>query len=397
MHTQDWLFYADFPERPAPAALIRFAEERGLSGNLCRLYWTDQLMRSENPYSLACERCGLPTGSIAALADHDFERLQALFHTETDEIFALLQDYRASAENLSVPAENAALYALCDELAAAPTAGAFQRALSRWYGAHGVGIYSQARAFRLDGHGGLLPIHGLERITFDQLVGYAQQKAALRANVEAFLHGIPANDMLLYGDAGTGKSTSVKALLSAYGDQGLRIVEISKPQFPLLGDLITRLGERPYRFLIFMDDLSFEENEIGYKHLKAVIEGGIAPRPDNVLLCATSNRRHIVREIWRDRSDMEYNEDVHRSDTMEEKLSLAGRFGCQINYSTPDRALYHAIVRELAAQSGIRMDEAALLRQADAWEIRHGGVSGRAARQYIHHLLGLQGLDERKD
>ena len=121
-----------------------------------------------------------------------------------------------------------------------------------------------------------------------------------------------------------------------------------------------------------------------------MIEGGISGRPENVLLCATSNRRHIVREIWKDRSDMEYTEDVHRSDTMEEKLSLAARFGCQINYSIPDRTLYHQIVCSLAREAALQLPEADLLRQADAWEIRHGGVSGRVARQFIHHLQALQ-------
>ena len=397
MRTTDWLFYTGFPERPSPVELIRFGEGRGLSGDLRLLYWTDCLMRSENAYSLTCERCGVPAGTIAALADPDFERLYTLYHSDPDEGAAPLQDYHTSAANGLYPAENAALAELCGELGGAPTVGAFQRALSRWYGTHGAGCYGQALAFRLGGHAGapeLEPIRGLEAVTFDSLVGYEQQKAALRANVEAFLRGVPANDMLLYGDAGTGKSTSVKALLSAYGDRRLRVVEIAKPQFSLLGELISLLAQRPYRFLIFMDDLSFEENEVGYKHLKAVIEGGIAPRPGNVLLCATSNRRHIVREIWRDRSDMEYEEDVHRSDTMEEKLSLAGRFGCQINYSTPDRALYHAIVRELAQEAGVRMEERELLRRADAWEIRHGGVSGRTARQYIHHLLGIKGQED---
>ena len=198
--------------------------------------------------------------------------------------------------------------------------------------------------------------------------------------------------MLLYGDAGTGKSTSVKAILNEYCDQGLRMIEIYKHQFSLLSEVIARIKNRNYRFMIFIDDLSFEENEVEYKFLKAVIEGGVETRPDNVLICATSNRRHLIRETWKDRNDMEFNEDVHRSDTMEEKLSLAARFGCTINYSTPDRKQYHAIVKGIAARCGdLDISEEALLMEANKWEIRHGGVSGRTAQQFINHLAGTKG------
>ena len=138
---------------------------------------------------------------------------------------------------------------------------------------------------------------------------------------------------------------------------------------------------------MFIDDLSFEENESEYKYLKAVIEGGIETRPENILIYATSNRRHIIREIWSDRDDMEHNGDIHRSDTVEEKLSLASRFGIALNYSAPDRNMYHEIIKNLALKSGIEINSE-LFKNADAWEIRHGGKSGRAARQYIDYLLG---------
>ena len=193
---------------------------------------------------------------------------------------------------------------------------------------------------------------------------------------------------MLYGDGGTGKSTSIKALLNEYFIEGLRIVEIYKHQFREILKLTGALRGRNYKFIIFIDDLSFEENESDYKYLKAIIEGGIETRPENILIYATSNRRHIVREIWKDRDDMEHNGDIHRSDTVEEKLSLASRFGIAINYSSPTRQNYHEIVKTLAKKSGLEIDEEKLISGSDRWEIRHGGMTGRAARQYVDYLLG---------
>ena len=225
-------------------------------------------------------------------------------------------------------------------------------------------------------------------MVLDDLVGYEQQKKELRRNTEAFLRHRPANNVLLYGDAGTGKSTSVKALINEYYDQGLRMIEIYKHQFGALSAILGQVKNRNYRFIIFIDDLSFEENEVEYKYLKAVIEGGVETRPDNVLIYATSNRRHLIRETWNDRSDMEHNGDVHRSDTMEEKLSLASRFGVAINYSAPTPKEYQAIVRSLAGRRGITLEDGELMARANTWEIRHGGYSGRAAQQFIHYLEG---------
>ena len=191
---------------------------------------------------------------------------------------------------------------------------------------------------------------------------------------------------MLYGDAGTGKSTSVKALINEYYDSGLRMIEIYKHQFGLLSDVIGTVKNRNYRFIIFIDDLSFEENEVEYKFLKAVIEGGVETRPENVLIYATSNRRHLVRETWKDHDDMEHNGDIHRSDTIEEKTSLAARFGLSINYNAPSPKQYHEIVKALAERNGIDIEEEELKKIANSWEIRHGGYSGRAAQQLIQYL-----------
>ena len=230
------------------------------------------------------------------------------------------------------------------------------------------------------------------------MVGYETQKKELVANTEAFIHGYPANNVLLYGDAGTGKSSSVKALINEYYDSGLRMIEIYKHQFRDLSEIIATIKNRNYRYIIFIDDLSFEENELEYKFLKAVIEGGVETRPDNILIYATSNRRHLIKETWKDRGDMEYENDIHHSDTMEEKLSLAARFGVAINYSAPGRQLYHEIVKELAKRKAvIDIDEDELIQLANRWEIRHGGISGRTAQQFIHYLEGKESLKNHVD
>ena len=180
--------------------------------------------------------------------------------------------------------------------------------------------------------------------------------------------------------------------MNQFYPDGLRMIEIYKHQFKDLSAVIAQIKNRNYRFMIFIDDLSFEEHEVEYKFLKAVIEGGVETRPANVLIVATSNRRHLVQETWKDRDDMEHNGDIHRSDTMEEKLSLAARFGCAICYVSPNRQQYHDIVKGIAARlpDGLTLTEDELLQAANRWEIRHGGVSGRTAQQFINYIAGLQ-------
>ena len=204
------------------------------------------------------------------------------------------------------------------------------------------------------------------------------------------MEGRKANNCLLFGDSGTGKSTCIKAILNRYYDQGLRLIEVYKHQFQDLSAIIEQVKNRNYKFIIYMDDLSFEEFEIEYKYLKAVIEGGLEEKPDNVLIYATSNRRHLIRETWSDRSDMA-NDELHRSDTMQEKLSLVARFGVSINFSKPSRKEYEDIILGLAAENpDIRLSKDELLLQANAWSVRNGGYSGRVAEQFIIHLKSIE-------
>ena len=220
----------------------------------------------------------------------------------------------------------------------------------------------------------------------DDLVGYEIPKQKLRDNTVAFVEGKKANNCLLFGDAGTGKSSCIKAIANEYYDRGLRIIEVYKHQFQDLNDVITQIKNRNYKFIIYMDDLSFEEFEIEYKYLKAVIEGGLERKPENVLIYATSNRRHLIRENYKDKEEI--REDMHTSDTVQEKLSLVARFGVTIYFGKPDKKQFQNIVKVLAERYGVQMPEDELLLEANKWELTHGGLSGRTAQQFIDYLLG---------
>ena len=379
--------------------LLELATACGFDRNLWQDYLAWLLATNENPFSLVCERAAAPTGSVIALARQDFAMFHALFQYNFRpaeealgiDAFSILGDYHAVAksERIVNRCVSANVRALSDALAAAPSVQRFMDTVMDFYRRVGVGALGLNRAFRLHSEGSALalqPIQNLDAVRLSDLVGYDLQKQELIANTEAFLQGQRANNVLLYGDSGTGKSTSVKALPGEYYDRGLRIIELYKHQFEHLSALLARIKGRNYRFILYLDDLSFEEFEIEYKHLKAVIEGGLETRPDNVLIYATSNRRHLIRETWSDRNDMEHGDDVHRSDTMEEKLSLFHRFGVAIHYGKPSRTDYLHIVAELAVRAGVELPEQELVQQAGQWEMRHGGLSGRTAQQFINSI-----------
>ena len=260
----------------------------------------------------------------------------------------------------------------------------FYQILYNHYYQYGVGKYGLNKAFRYL-NDSIIPIDHIGNNTLDQLIGYESQKERLKANTEAFLKGKKANNVLLYGDSGTGKSSSIKALLNEYYKDGLRMVEVYKHQFIALPQIINELQNRQYHFVIFMDDLSFEEFEVEYKYLKAVIEGGLEKKPDNILIYATSNRRHLIKETWNDRN---HDQEINNNDAKQEKLSLVSRFGVQIMYIHPDKQHYLDIVDGLASTYGIDIPLDELHELALQWEIRNGGFSGRTAKQFIHMLLG---------
>ena len=385
--------------------LLDLATQYGFDENLWQDYLTFLLLTTENSFSLTAERVGVSDGSILHFAMADLAVFRRLFCWDFAsfeaalglDCFQVLTHYRAIAkpEKSYYRSVSALVRKTSRALAQSESTEAFFRIVTTCYRDYGVGMFGLNRAFRIrsgaDGGVTFLPINNTDKTMLSDLVGYELQKQELVRNTEAFLRGQPANNVLLYGDAGTGKSSCVKALLNEYYDDGLRMIEIYKHQFHDLSAVIAAIKQRHYRFIIYIDDLSFEESEMEYKFLKAVIEGGVETRPDNILIYATSNRRHLVQETWKDRDDVETRGDIHHSDTMEEKLSLSARFGVTINFSIPNRQQYHEIVQALAARQLPRpMDEAELLRLADRWEIRHGGVSGRTAQQFIHYLAGKE-------
>ena len=381
--------------------LLDLSTACGFDENLWQCYLTWLLMTNRNSFTQTCERVGASEGSVNDFAKSDFAIFRRLFHYDFGPIekdlgiscLSAVCHYRAIPKrqrlyNADISAQVRALRAA---LAAAADEEEMFSLVTDYYRRYGYGTFAMNRAFRIrsaaDGVE-FLPISNIDRVVLDDLLGYDKQKAELRRNTEAFLGGGMANNVLLYGDAGTGKSTSVKALINEYYDRGLRMIEIYKHQFRDLSAVLSEIKNRNYRFIIFIDDLSFEENEVEYKFLKAVIEGGVETRPDNVLIYATSNRRHLIRETWNDRTDMEHHGDIHRSDTVEEKLSLAARFGVSINYNAPTPKEFREIVLFLAKKHGIDLPEEELLSRANTWEVRHGGFSGRVAQQFIQYLQG---------
>ncbi|MEN6351222.1 MAG: ATP-binding protein, partial [Syntrophomonas sp.] len=246
----------------------------------------------------------------------------------------------------------------------------------------GCGIMNRYRAFFWDK--GLKGIENPDPIKLEDLVGYEYQKEILTGNTEAFLRGKKANNILLYGEKGTGKSSSVKALLNKYTGQGLRMIELGKKQLLDFPRVVETVRNRGMYFIIFIDDLSFEDFEVEYKEIKASIDGSLQARPDNVLLYVTSNRRHLIRENWSDRKPS--GEEIHISDTFQEKLSFADRFGIMISYQSPNQDEYLQIINELARKNNVTIPPEELKKLAIQWERKYHGRSGRTARQFINHI-----------
>ncbi|MCD8078149.1 MAG: ATP-binding protein [Lachnospiraceae bacterium] len=380
--------------------LVEMTSRHGFEGNVWHNFLAYTLANHENAFSTACEVRGRVEGSINRLALHDFRLFLEWFRfdlSSLDEIFgteefAVLAQYRGAGEANRVYNRRVhdRILDLAVRLAAAEDEEAFLDCVTEFYRDFGVGKFGLHKAFKVEHEEGspvqILPITRTEHVTLDDLVGYEIQKKKLIENTEAFVQGRKANNCLLFGDAGTGKSSSIKAIMNAYYDQGLRLIEVYKYQFKDLTSVITQIKNRNYKFIIYMDDLSFEEFEIEYKYLKAIIEGGMERRPENVLIYATSNRRHLIREKFSDKR--EADDDLHSSDTVQEKLSLAARFGVTIYYGMPEKKEFQNIVLTLAERNGIRMGEKELLEEANKWELYHGGMSGRTATQFITYLLG---------
>ena len=382
--------------------LIEIAGSYGFTGNLWHDYLTLLLVNHENAFSTASEIRGAIEGSINQLALHDFAIFKELYDfdlTVLDKLFhtsccGILCNYEAPQDTGKMFNKRIRdrICEMSKTLAVAKDTEEFMADMVQFYKDFGVGKLGLHKAFRIDhdenGRAVIVPVTRIAHVRLDDLVGYEIPKQKLIENTEAFVRGRKANNCLLFGDAGTGKSSSIKAILNQYYDQGLRMIEVYKHQFQDLNDVIAQIKNRNYKFIIYMDDLSFEEFEIEYKYLKAVIEGGLEKKPDNVLIYATSNRRHLIRETFKDKEDRD--EELHTNDTVQEKLSLVARFGVTIYFGKPDKKQFQEIVRELAKKNGIDMPDDELLLEANKWELSHGGLSGRTAQQFIDYLAGTR-------
>lgn len=381
--------------------LVDLAGNYGFEKNLWHNYLTLLLVNNENVFSTACEIKGISDGTLLELAKHDFEifreffafdfsKLEKLMNTD---VFDKILNYKR-IDDAGKVFNRRIRDRICDlscKLAESSDLNEFTSYMIEFYSDFGVGKLGLHKAFRVvhsDNGADIVPITNIAHVNLDDLVGYETAKKKLIDNTEAFVKGKKANNCLLFGDAGTGKSSSIKAILNKYYDDGLRIIEVYKHQFQDLNDIIAQIKNRNYKFIIYMDDLSFEEFEIEYKYLKAVIEGGLEKKPENVLIYATSNRRHLIKENFSDRDG--WNSDVHTTDTLQEKLSLVARFGVTIFFCAPDKKQFQGIVKALAERYGVNMPEDELLLEANKWELNHGGLSGRTAQQFIDYLLGKQ-------
>lgn len=381
--------------------ILKISEKMGFNGNLWQDYLAYNLANDENAFSLSCERKGRTEGSINIAALKDMAIYRKLFMVD---LTALDNKYGSSLSMLTEFVNNNEddkyfnkrirnrIIELSVKLSEAASDEAFLNMLCDFYKESGVGNIGLFKAFRIE-HNDVTqkalikPVISTEHKYLKDIIGYDLQKKKVTDNTESFLAGKKANNVLLFGDSGTGKSSCIKAILNEYYDEGLRMIEVYKHQFKDLSAVINIIKDRNYKFIIYMDDLSFEEFEIEYKFLKAVIEGGLEKRPDNVLIYATSNRRHLVREKYSDKE--ERDDDLHSRDTVEEKLSLSARFGVSVYFGSPDKKLFNEIVKGLAEKNNLQIDEATLLAEANKWELSHGGFSGRCAEQFISYISAI--------
>ena len=384
--------------------LLDLATDYGFDTNLWHNYLAFILITNENSFSMTSEKVGANDGTVNYFAKNDFKIFKKLFDFDFSEIeealdidcFTIVNNYKAIGKKERMYNKNVStkVQDISRAIEGAKDENDIFKIVTDFYKAYGVGMFGLNKAFRIvhptNGDMQFVPINNTEDVRLDDLIGYEIQKQKIVENTEAFVAGRKANNALLFGDSGTGKSTTIKAIINEYYDQGLRMIEIYKHQFQDLSQVISQIKNRNYRFIIYMDDLSFEEFETEYKYLKAVIEGGLEIKPDNVLIYATSNRRHLIRETWTDRTDLENNNGMHKSDTMHEKLSLVNRCGVTINYSKPSQKEYFQIVVGLAEKNSIHMTEEELCAEANKWELSHGGISGRTAQQFINYLAGKQ-------
>ena len=371
----DDIFNSAEDEFKISAKLIEQAETLGLSGNLFRSYLIYKLAHDENLISETVEKnCGEVGESLKKIFVRDIEILLPIFLQENfSATFEVVKNYQPTKKsNLE------SLIQLEKNLETLTDAEKIAEVFIAHYKKFGTGDI----AFRWDSETkNLVGIKNFETIRLEDLIGYAHQKELLTKNTQAFLAKKPANNVLLVGARGTGKSSGVKALVNEYYTEGLRLVQLTKLQLKELSKVMETLKKfSARRFIIFLDDLSFDESETEYKYLKSAIEGGVEPRPENVLIYATSNRRHLIRE---QDFDDRYNED-----SANETISLSDRFGLIIHYYAPTQTEYLEIIRRMLKKNGVDLEGEDLRIEGLRWEMSHSGRNGRTAQQFVNYYLG---------
>lgn len=348
-------------------------------------YWQNRILRaiagSENPFSLAAENGTLPA-LAESFAERDIIELQSLLNADWDKAAEVIDGGRPCVCGALCPGRKSARIEKISEIMSLESAECTHR-LAEFYGSECCGTIGKYRAFIWNG--GLEGVERPDPITFDELIGYERQHEQLIRNTAAFLNGKIANNVLLYGDKGTGKSSAVKALLPYFSDRKLRLLSIQKDKISDISRIMDTISGRGCKFIIMIDDLSFEEHEIEYKLFKSVLEGGVEIQPSNILLYVTSNRRNLVKEMWSDRGE---NGEVNARDGIQERLSLSDRFGLTITFGSPDKKLFNEIVKSIAKREGVEIDETVLLQEANKWDMRQTSRSGRSAKQFVTYMAG---------
>ncbi|MFL6058448.1 MAG: ATP-binding protein, partial [Rubrobacteraceae bacterium] len=366
-------------------------ERERLLPDAWRSHLVGRLLDDENAFSLAAER-GEASPALVEQTSRDLRTLRRLFDLEAEPLLIVVEDAVPGLEGVWVPwtdpergDTSSPRHVLARKLEATEDWGRCAGLLADHFSRHGAGSFGRHGAFRW-GEDGLRAVDEPDPVRLADLVGYERVREPLLTNTERFLAGLPAHHALLYGMPGTGKSSTVKAVMNEYADRGLRLVEVAKEDLGALPRVLETLRARAPRFVIFVDDLSFEENEVEYKALKALLEGRVEEPPGNVRVYATSNRRNLIRESFSERNEGGAGDDVHARDTMQEKLSLSARFGLRVTFPTPDQRQYLEIVAGLARRRGIEMPDEELKERAVLWDRWHAGRSGRTARQFVDEL-----------
>lgn len=350
-----------------------------------------QILVADNPFTRLAQKSefALIPPAVTAAVQHDLQILQNLCECNS----AILSEWVQIVTHLPIspvvwyqePETNNRETEFLTYLQSLENWGQAVGNLAKYYQQFGVGIFTEYHAFRWQ-NGQFIGIAHPDPIKLNELIGYEIPKAALVKNTEFLLSGQTALHILLYGSRGSGKSSLVKALLNEYSHRNLRLIEVGKSELYNLPQIVEQLRGVPQKFIIFVDDLSFENDDDAFKSLKVVLEGNLTARPQNVIVCATSNRRHLIREYFTDRPAPKDHEEVHAWDTMQEKLSFSDRFGLTLTFPPADQDTYLQIVQHLATQAGININQTDLEYQALQWATRHNGRSGRTARQFIDFL-----------